>query len=662
MAQLQREIQEREQGEAERQQTEAALQASEAELRSFFAAMPDVTLVIDGDGRMLKVLAPTNDHFFVAPSISQIGKTLHEVLPTVQADLELRFIRQCLETQQVITDIEYSLPIGDRELWFTATVSPLSENTVIWVARDITDRKRAEASLQASEAELRALFAAMNDIVAVFDHQGTCLRIAAIDPNDLFIPSTEQIGRTVHENLPKTAADIHLESIQHALKTQQTVSIEYSLMMEEQESWFSAKVSPLSESTVIMVSREITDLKRAAKTVRDSEAELRSLFAAMSDITMVFNGEGRVLKILAPILEERFFLPPQEQIGGTIDEQLPPAEAALQLKFIRQCLETQQVITNIEYCLPIGNQETWFSANVSPLPDNRVLWIARDISDRKQAEASLQEGLHLLALANQEIVSLNQQLESENLRMSAELSVTRQLQQMILPREDELSQVEGLEISGFMEPAAEVGGDYYDVQTHNGLVKIGIGDVMGHGLESGMLMLMVQTAVKTLLINQETNSTQLLNTLNQVIYENARRMNSDKNITLVLLDYDQGQIRVSGQHEQVIVVRADGKIEQIDTDDLGFPLGLVADISAFVTQTQIQLDSGDGVVLYTDGITEAENSTRDLYGLERLCEIVSQNWQKSVHEIRQALVDDVYRHIGDQKIYDDITLLVLKQK
>ncbi|MFQ3626806.1 MAG: AAA family ATPase, partial [Cyanobacteriota bacterium] len=121
-------------------------------------------------------------------------------------------------------------------------------------------------------------------------------------------------------------------------------------------------------------------------------------------------------------------------------------------------------------------------------------------------EQKVEERTAQLARANDEITLLNQQLQSENLRMGAELAITRQIQQMVLPKDHELDQIEGLEIAGFMEPADEVGGDYYDVLHDNGAVKIGIGDITGHGLESGMLMLMVQTAVRTLLSTRETDS------------------------------------------------------------------------------------------------------------------------------------------------------------
>ena len=301
-----------------------------------------------------------------------------------------------------------------------------------------------------------------------------------------------------------------------------------------------------------------------------------------------------------------------------------------------------------------------------------VLAIAAQLGSvlqRKRAEVALQESLYQLGDANQEITSLNERLKAENVRMQAELDVTRQLQQMILPKDYELSQIEGLEIAGFMEPAEEVGGDYYDVLWHNGGVKIGIGDVTGHGIESGVLMIMVQTAVRTLLINNETDPVKFLDVLNQAIYGNVQRMKSDKNLTLSLLDYKEGTLRLSGQHEEMIVVRANGVgqislpvVERIDTVDLGFPVGLVADIGGFVFEAKVQLNPGDVVVLYTDGITEAENMQGVLYGLERLCEIVSRNWRISAREIRQVVIEDLRRHIGEQKIYDDITLLVFKQK
>ncbi|WP_083636732.1 SpoIIE family protein phosphatase [Leptolyngbya sp. 'hensonii'] len=277
------------------------------------------------------------------------------------------------------------------------------------------------------------------------------------------------------------------------------------------------------------------------------------------------------------------------------------------------------------------------------------------------AMLTIEERTADLARANVEISMLNEKLESENLRMGAELSLLKQMQQMILPKAEEL-EIEGLDIAGFMEPADEVGGDYYDVLQTDGVVTIAMGDVTGHGLESGILMLMAQTAVRTLKEVRERDPVRFLDTLNRTIYKNVRRMDSDKNLTLVLLNYIDRKVSISGQHEETIVVRNGGYIERIDTIDLGFPIGLDDNIANFINHTVVELYPGDSIVLYTDGITEASNIHKNQYGLQQLCDVVSQNWQRSANEIKQAVIEDVRRHIGSQKIFDDITLLVLKQR
>jgi len=280
------------------------------------------------------------------------------------------------------------------------------------------------------------------------------------------------------------------------------------------------------------------------------------------------------------------------------------------------------------------------------------------VADRTKALEAEQVKLQQ---ANAQITELNQKLKAENLRMSAQLEVARQLQQMILPREEELQHVPELEIAAGMDAADEVCGDYYDVLAHKGRLKIGIGDVSGHGLESGVVMMMAQTAIRTLQAMNVTDPVHFLNTLNQVLYTNTSRMRSYKYMTLALLDYDRGILRLSGQHEDLIVVRHSGEIEPIDTIDLGFPLGIEADITPFIQQVEIKLQPGDIAVMYTDGITEATNADRALYGLERFYAILQAYRHESAEVIRQSVLADVKQHIGCQRLLDDITLIVVKQ-
>ncbi|HRJ61720.1 MAG TPA: SpoIIE family protein phosphatase, partial [Azospirillaceae bacterium] len=100
----------------------------------------------------------------------------------------------------------------------------------------------------------------------------------------------------------------------------------------------------------------------------------------------------------------------------------------------------------------------------------------------------------------------------------------------------------------------------------------------------------------------------------------------------------------------------------IDTLELGMPLGLVDDISNFIGVAEIDLRPGDVVILYTDGVTEAADPQHRLFGLERLCETTRAARAGSADDIKQAVLDAVASHIGVQPIWDDLTLVVLKQR
>ncbi len=297
-------------------------------------------------------------------------------------------------------------------------------------------------------------------------------------------------------------------------------------------------------------------------------------------------------------------------------------------------------------------------------PFNPVLLKARVDACLEKKRLRDQEILYRdrLADANHEIRQLNQRLSQENSRLSAELAVTQKLQQMILPKEKELAEIEDLEIAGFMTPAEDVGGDYYDVIRYGDSIRIGIGDVTGHGLESGVLMLMVQTTIRTLIESGETEQAKILDVVNRTIFHNIQRMETDKNLTLALVDYREGHLRISGQHEEVLIFPADGEMQRIDTLDLGFPIGLEEEIVDFISQIEVTIAPGDIVVLYTDGVTEAESHQGDFYGIERMCDLIHQHREQAAIDIRDAVIKDLYSHVSSSKIHDDITLLVLKRK
>lgn len=289
--------------------------------------------------------------------------------------------------------------------------------------------------------------------------------------------------------------------------------------------------------------------------------------------------------------------------------------------------------------------------------------MAREIRDYTETlEQRVSDRTRELASANEEIQRLYEKLKDENLRMGAELDVARRIQMMVLPAKSELEGIPDLDIASYVEPADEVGGDYYDVLHTPGGVKIGIGDVTGHGVESGVLMLMVQSVARALHERGVDDRRAFLEVLNRAIYKNVERTKSGKHLSLSFLDYADGQVTISGQHEEVIIIRRDGTVTRLDTMDLGFPIGLEENIGDFVSMTTFPFAEGDMIVLFTDGITEAESEANQLYGTERLIESAVKAHAQTAAQAVAAIIWDLKAHIGTQKVHDDITLVVVKHR
>jgi len=154
---------------------------------------------------------------------------------------------------------------------------------------EIRTRVRAEQALQESEAELRAIFAAMTDIVLVRNAEGRCIKIAPTAAANLVKPASEMINRTAHEVLPEPMADLVLNAIQQVLKTKQSINVEYSYTVGEREVWLDAKVSVLSQDSVIVVARDISDRKQTESALRESQHFIQAIADSNPNLLYVYD-------------------------------------------------------------------------------------------------------------------------------------------------------------------------------------------------------------------------------------------------------------------------------------------------------------------------------------------------------------------------------------
>ncbi|MGB2772999.1 MAG: PAS domain S-box protein, partial [Anaerolineae bacterium] len=161
-----------------RKQATEALAASEMQLRALFASMQDVVLVIDREG-VYRRIAPTNPALLVRPAEELLGKSLRDVFPAAEAELFTDVCQAVLQTSHA-THIEYELPIGDRRVWFEASISPLTDDSTLWVARDVTAHKQSAATLQRQLQALTVLHAVASACIEASDEDDLIIRLTQL--------------------------------------------------------------------------------------------------------------------------------------------------------------------------------------------------------------------------------------------------------------------------------------------------------------------------------------------------------------------------------------------------------------------------------------------------------------------------------------------------
>jgi serine phosphatase RsbU (regulator of sigma subunit) len=235
-----------------------------------------------------------------------------------------------------------------------------------------------------------------------------------------------------------------------------------------------------------------------------------------------------------------------------------------------------------------------------------------------------------------------------------EMKLARRIQEALVPTEPALV---GCDVAASMKPAEEVGGDYYDVihtKTHEWIL---IGDVSGHGVPAGLIMMMCQTAVRTALQRDaEIMPDRLLVLVNSVLTQNIRQLGEDKYMTITALRRDaSGDICFAGAHQDIFVYRADSdEVETLET--AGLWLGLREDAEGAFKTRELKLFAGDLMVLHTDGVTEAvrDGAMFEPSGMRR-------SLASAKGKTARQVLDDVLRALEGFELRDDATLLVIRQ-
>jgi len=357
------------------------------EWETTFDALSEPIFITDQDGLIIRCNHAVLDRLNL-PYMKVLGRKLTDILEEGQKNDS--------------GEIDYP---GSEFPWFgriyDMAIYPIkmagrSEN-IVCVMHDITDRKQANE-------QLRKLSRAV-------EQSGSTIVISDLTGNIEYANKkfTETTGYTLEEAIGNNP---------RVLKSGHTTSEEYKQLWETILAgkewhgefhnkkkngdlyWESATISPIfndrGKITHFLATKEdITARKEALDALSASEAEMRAIFLAMTDVIIVYDSEGRYLKI-APTNQSKLSRPPEHLLGKTVTELFPPDQSAFFLENIQRALTTKE-LTSVEYSLTLDNKEIWFSALVSPITSDSVIWVARDITDRKQAEERLVVERNLLS-------------------------------------------------------------------------------------------------------------------------------------------------------------------------------------------------------------------------------------------------------------------------
>ena len=255
-----------------------------------------------------------------------------------------------------------------------------------------------------------------------------------------------------------------------------------------------------------------------------------------------------------------------------------------------------------------------------------------------------------LSHANIEIANLNEKLKDENIRMGQELKVANHIQTIVLPHEGEYTAFRELEIACKMLPAVEVGGDYFDTIQLDNTGIIAIGDVTDHGLHSGLIMMMVHTALRALIQIEQNDIKEIFKIINKLLFDFRLKTSDSRIMSLILLKYlGDGKFVMTGQHESLILISSGGKVKELQTLEYGMFAGLDDEIDSYLNLLSFRINDGDLLILYTDGITEAVDAAENEFGSEGIIKTARTMRHEPAEKIKDAIIMACLTHVGGKE-------------
>jgi phosphoserine phosphatase RsbU/P len=505
-------------------------------------------------------------------------------------------------------------------------------------------RREAEAALVRSERRYKKLVAAVTDyIYTVTVNSGTvvktihgpgCLTVTGYSSDD-YVENPFLWYQMIYEDdraavtalTDELCAGKEIPSLEHRIRHK-----------DGSVRWVINTIVPRYNDQGVLVAydgliSDITERKRAEESLRLQSAALQ----AAANAIVITDSEGKVIWVNHAFTR---------MTGYTADEALHR-----DLGFLKSDLHDVGFYQGLKDTIAAG--QVWQGEminrrkdgslypeeqTVTPVTDERgrvkhFICIKQDITERKLAERALME----------------------NASMLKEMEIAKQIQLSLLPASP--PSLPGIDCAGRCVPATHIGGDYYDLFVHGDQLDMVMADVSGHSVGAALIMVETRSVLRAQL-QSLSRPAEIVATLNDLLHDDLTR--AELFITMAYMSYDMtsGRLRYTnaGHPPSLLYRPSSSTFAELDAD------GLIIGVEKGVTfdEPTLQVERGDLLLLYTDGIIEAEGPGGELFGTERLRDLLASQYRNSAANIINSVLDAIRSYTGGSSFKDDISMLLLK--
>ncbi len=410
-----------------RKQREISIRQSNAEKNALFSAIIDVIIVFDNNGRYLKI-SPEKPKITYKPVYDIIGNTVYDVLPSEVAGQFITAISNCLQNKKTVP-IQYKLEIKGHELWFDGRISPVNDETVVFVGRDITRHKKNEEQIKKSEEKLKAIFANSIQSFILLDanYHIQAFNEIASQTTKYFFGETLKEGQTILKYV--VDKDVFEENYRKALSGKKITIEAKRNYPKKRDIWQEFQYAPVYDSNnnisgVFFTINDISKRKQAEEQRLESDANMRAVFENSHLIYILIDEKYHVKTFNQLAYETVFRLTKQELAVNQICYEILPFENKTNLiRNFKQALSGRKIKQERRYETS-DNKILWYEVVYNPAysAQDKLIGIAYsvlDITRRKQNEQKIREQFEAIQKQKIEIETINAELYTANEELHA---------------------------------------------------------------------------------------------------------------------------------------------------------------------------------------------------------------------------------------------------